>query len=222
MELIRNDNLKETGKLPQEEEHPVAGSSGELPLVSTLGFDEIKTYAIASRSDAEQFTGKPDLPDEWFNLPEDDLKPVMPRLLMGLQYAVKYFCDTLQGVCFNSFGLDSMLNKSLNILLYRCICELINNALQHAGATHIFVQLSLGKEVISITVNDDGCGFDPEKAIIGSGLGNICACVVAYNGQMSIFTSEGQGTEITIDIEQPRNTESHDKNTYSRPSQYAD
>jgi hypothetical protein len=219
MKLIQNDNLNEANEPARGE--PEAGCSGKLPLAVALGLGELKTYTVAGQADAERFTGKKDLPNQWAALPEDDLEPVMPRLLAGLQYAIKYFCNALPGVYFESFGLEAMLDKELKVLLYRCVCELVGNARQ-AGAGCVFVQLSLGEETISVTVNDNGCGFHPDTAVVKSGLGNICAFVLARNGQLNIFTAEGEGTEITIEIEQPNKTELYDKTSHRRPSYHAD
>jgi signal transduction histidine kinase len=205
MELLQNDNSKERGKLFRVEMDELRAAD-RLPLAATFGFDEIKTCTVASRADAERLTGKAELPGDWLTMPEDDLESLMPRLLMGLQYALRYFCNSMQGVYFESFGLESVPDKALNILLYRCTRELVNNALQHAGATCVLVQLSLGKGTVSVTVHDNGCGFSPETAPFGSGLGNVCACVLACNGQLNFFTSEGEGTEITIEIQSPHAT----------------
>jgi hypothetical protein len=215
MDLIQDDNLQETDPFSQGASE--ADGFGKLPLVATLGFDDLTTYTVTNHSDAERLIGTAHLPAGWLHMPADDLEPLMPRLLMGLQYALKHLCHARQGVYFESFGVESMLDKSLKILLYRCVCELIDNAWQHAGATYILVQLSLGKEVISVTVHDNGKGFTPGTAPAGSGLGNICACVLACNGQLSLFTSEGEGTEITIEIKQTYGTELYNETTHSRP-----
>lgn len=219
MKLIQNDNLNEANEAARGE--PEADCAGNFPLAVALGLGELKTYTVAGRADAERFTGKKELPNPWANLPEDDRAPATPRLLAGLQYAIKYFCNTQPGVYFESFGVEGMLDKALKVLLYRCVCELVSNARQ-AGADCIFVQLSLGEETISVTVYDNGCGFNPDTAVVKSGLGNICAFVLARNGQLHIFTAEGEGTEITIEIKESNKTELYDKTTHCRPPYHVD
>ncbi|MDR1938815.1 MAG: hypothetical protein LBQ73_10025 [Tannerellaceae bacterium] len=175
-------------------------SLDKMPPVAMLRLEHIKTYSIEDPSDAERFTKGLEPPDPWIARPEDDLASVIPRLLMGLQYAVKNFCSTLPGVYFEYFGIESKPDKRTKILLYRCVCELVNNALKHAGATNVFVQLIMEGELTAITVHDNGTGFDPETAAIGAGFANICSCVLALNGQMNIYSSPSEGTEISIEI----------------------
>jgi len=54
--------------------------------------------------------------------------------------------------------------------------------------------------LVSLTVHDDGVGFNPEEITSGSGLDNICTRVSAYNGKMIIHSSPDNGTEISIEI----------------------
>lgn len=50
------------------------------------------------------------------------------------------------------------------LILYRCIQELIQNAVKHADSNHIIVQVLKDQSGLRITVEDDGCGFDVEEA----------------------------------------------------------
>ncbi|MDR1919879.1 MAG: hypothetical protein LBQ65_09575 [Tannerellaceae bacterium] len=186
-----------------ELEYNTNRSLDNLPPVAMLRLEDIKTYTIEDASDAARFTKGLEPPDPWIGRPEDDLAPLIPRLLMGLQYAVKNFCSSLPGVYFESFGIDSRTDKGRKILLYRCVCELVNNALKHARATQVFVQLIMDEGLTAITVHDNGIGFEPETAAIGAGLANICSSVLALKGQMNIYSSPSEGTEISIEIASP-------------------
>jgi signal transduction histidine kinase len=88
----------------------------------------------------------------------------------------------------------------LEILLYRSAHELIYNVMKHAQATQINVQLVQEPERISLTVQDDGCGFDPSQVSGGMGLNNIRQRVAAFNGEFNIHSEPGKGAEINVEL----------------------
>ena len=73
--------------------------------------------------------------------------------------------------------------------------------MKHANATVVNVQLMVDDGLVSLTVQDNGLGFDPATVIYGSGLENIRTRVSAYNGKLTIHSAPGEGTEISIEIE---------------------
>jgi signal transduction histidine kinase len=95
----------------------------------------------------------------------------------------------------------SRLDNRLEVLIYRCAYELVNNAVKHAQAGIINVQLMIDNGVISLTVHDNGIGFDPQTIKLGVGLENIRNRIAVYNGKMTIHSSPDKGTEISIEIE---------------------
>src|SRR5690606_27647015 len=98
------------------------------------------------------------------------------------------------------FGNEARLPEKLEIMVYRCIHELVNNALKHAAGTQINVQLVQESERVSFTVQDDGKGFDAHTVSEGMGLRNIRQRVAAFQGKMAVYSSE-QGTEIHVELE---------------------
>lgn len=128
---------------------------------------------------------------------------MMPESLMryGLKISLEDFCLSIPGAHFQYYGEDHRLDSRLEVLIYRCAFELVNNALKHANAQNIYVQLMVDNGIISLSVNDDGIGFDPSYAGDGSGLENIRTRVSTYNGKMYIHSSPNHGTEINIEIE---------------------
>jgi signal transduction histidine kinase len=56
--------------------------------------------------------------------------------------------------------------------------------------------------VVSLTIHDNGIGFDPQTISFGIGLENIRTRISAYNGKMTILSSPDNGTEVSIEIEQ--------------------
>jgi signal transduction histidine kinase len=78
--------------------------------------------------------------------------------------------------------------------------SLVNNALKHSGATTINLQLVQSKKHVSLTVQDDGCGFDDKTVEKGYGLENIHNRVASCRGKLDITSSPGKGTETVIEM----------------------
>jgi len=127
---------------------------------------------------------------------------LMPDSLsrFGLKPAVSDFCSDLPSVLFAYYGDESRLDPNLEVMIYRSIHELVNNALKHSGSDKIMVQIIQEPNRISFTVQDDGCGFNPSAETEGTGLQNIRTRVASYNGTIYIDSRAGEGTEINVDI----------------------
>lgn len=83
------------------------------------------------------------------------------------------------------------------IILYRSFQEVLNNALKHAKADHIRVRMS-GAARPTLSISDDGCGFDPGAVTEGTGLLNIrhrCA-LIGYDA--TLVTAKGNGCSWTF------------------------
>jgi signal transduction histidine kinase len=90
---------------------------------------------------------------------------LMPDALtrFGLKPAVDDFCRTMPSqIVFDWFGEETRFDTKLEALVYRSIHELVNNAVKYADASQIMVQIMQEPDRIAFTVQDDGCGFDPE------------------------------------------------------------
>src|SRR3546814_7280522 len=89
---------------------------------------------------------------------------MMPESLLryGLKVSLSDFCNAISSVEFHYFGSEQRLDSKLEILIYRSAHELVNNALKHGSAMQINVQLIQEEDRLSLTVQDNGQGFDPE------------------------------------------------------------
>jgi len=88
--------------------------------------------------------------------------------------------------------------------IYFLFYEMINNAVKHSGATDITVQLLDDNDVLNLSVEDNGKGFDTEKDYSGIGLKNIRQRVSYLGGTMAIDSVPGQGTAFLIEIKKPQ------------------
>ena len=128
---------------------------------------------------------------------------MMPESLIhsGLKVSLEDFCLSIPIANFQYIGDDRRLDKRFEEMIYRCTYELVNNAIKHADASILNIQLMVDNNIIALTVYDNGKGFVPEDRTTGTGLANIKTRVSAYNGKMNIRSAPGKGTEVIIEIE---------------------
>ena len=124
----------------------------------------------------------------------------------GLVTALSDFAISVPGARFQAVG-DISLSKEQELVLYRCAYELVNNALKHAQAAHIDIQLMQQPREVTLTVSDDGQGIGGSKLYTlhsqlnnGMGLQNVRDRIEPYRGTLNIISTKGQGTEINVTL----------------------
>jgi two-component system, NarL family, sensor histidine kinase DevS len=96
---------------------------------------------------------------------------------------------------------DQRLPSESETALYRIVQEAFTNVLKHAAATRVSVRLHRGEETVTLTVHDDGKGFDPEKVRDGSlGLVGMRERVALLGGRLAIESSEDAGTMLSAEV----------------------
>ena len=130
---------------------------------------------------------------------------MMPEALvkLGLQQALQDFCDGLSEsqpfrINCEFYGLEKRMQPAVEIVVYRIVQELLTNAVRHSGATSILAQVMRQENDLSITIEDNGKGFDKGTALQGAGLKNILSRVDYLKGQLDIKTAPGAGTSVHI------------------------
>lgn len=100
--------------------------------------------------------------------------------------------------------LAAPLPYAHELALYRIVQELINNALKHARAARVVVQLQQLSHGLALTVTDDGCGFDydqvRERGQGGLGLKSLAARVSLLDAALHVESVAGHGTSVRIEV----------------------
>jgi signal transduction histidine kinase len=124
----------------------------------------------------------------------------------GLTTAIKNLCRGISQsasipVDFNSSGSSLQLPKKSRIYIYRMCQEALTNAIKHAQATQIKVNLDFEEQTVKLDIKDNGCGFDVESAEHnqGNGLSNLTERAQLLNGFIQIISSPGHGTRIRFE-----------------------
>ncbi|GAA4402643.1 sensor histidine kinase [Nibrella viscosa] len=99
------------------------------------------------------------------------------------------------------YGEVPALSDEASVMIYRVVQELLNNALKHAQAEAITVQIMTNEEAVLISVDDDGRGGDfdtlPSK---GNGIANINSRIDYLGGHVEWHSEPGKGTSVMISI----------------------
>ena len=105
-------------------------------------------------------------------------------------------------VLFDSAGIDHRLDPFIENTVYRITQEILNNMIKHAEASEINLQVISDGNELTLVAEDNGIGFEIEKALNHKGIGlkNIYSRTENLNGNVLIDSAPGRGTIITIII----------------------
>ncbi len=91
-------------------------------------------------------------------------------------------------------------DDDLKVNMYRILQEGVNNISRHAKATQAIVSIKDSEGKINIIIKDNGKGFDVNNKREGIGISNITNRINSFNGELSIESTPGKGSEINIKI----------------------
>ena len=96
------------------------------------------------------------------------------------------------------------LGSDVEVVIYRSICELVNNTVKHANASFININLNKNNNIIDILYDDDGTGCNIEDILEeqteGMGLQNMLSRISSINGYLEMDSEKGKGFHAYISI----------------------
>jgi signal transduction histidine kinase len=136
---------------------------------------------------------------------------LMPKILEqnGIIAAVTDFINMIDAkskvnIKFSHDLMDeSSIPEEYKPHLFRIIQELLNNAVKHAKANQILIQIVLKNQNLIMTIKDNGIGFDENidiTKIKSDGLRNIIRRAELINGKIILESQINIGTNYTIEI----------------------
>ncbi|HYK56686.1 MAG TPA: sensor histidine kinase, partial [Flavisolibacter sp.] len=162
----------------------------------------MKKNVIMTPENQQAFERSIDMLDSSINEMRRVAHNMMPEALVkfGLDTALKDLCSEVNQtgalqVNYQSIGMDhALIDQTTAITIYRIVQELINNTMKHAAATNSIVQLSKTDDKLTITVEDDGKGFDTACLHMAKGIGwtNIMNRVEFLKGKLDIHSHPGK------------------------------
>lgn len=138
-----------------------------------------------------------------------DLRP-MTLDDLGLIPTVKRFLDTAKersGIipAVRILGEERRLDSYIEVGLFRTIQEAVNNVEKHAQASIINIVVEFRREMLAVTIEDNGKGFNTSENV-GSesfGLVGMRERIKLLNGELTIKSIKGTGTKISIAVTLP-------------------
>jgi two-component system, NarL family, sensor kinase len=185
------------------------GLGGMLSGVK-YSLNTMKGNLIMTPDNAQAFERSMDMLDSSIREIRRVAHNMMPEALVkfGLDTALRDFCNDIDKsgaltVKYQSLELEnSAIDQTVGITIYRIVQELINNTIKHAGATNAIVQVTRTGDILTVTVEDDGKGFDTSVLNRTQGIGwaNIQNRVEFLKGKMDVHSGPDQGTSVHIEI----------------------
>jgi len=134
-----------------------------------------------------------------------------PHMLnnFGLGSAIRNFTSKLvlpptMRLYYDTNIYDQRFTEEVEVILYRVVCELINNSLKHAQARNIEIHLNYKENILILTYTDDGIGFDVEEVVNGPmkgmGYSNILTRIRSVKGSIEIESAKKAGLKVVIRV----------------------
>ncbi|MCB0505360.1 MAG: ATP-binding protein, partial [Cyclobacteriaceae bacterium] len=100
----------------------------------------------------------------------------------------------------NNHGLETRMEEIYEISLYRIVQEWVNNILKYGNAGLVTIQFTSDDNELTLTIEDDGTGFDKNrlKNSKGNGWKNINSRVQQLGGSIDFDTTAGMAGSILI------------------------
>ena len=184
------------------------------PILSTvkMSLSSLKDR-VTDPSGTEILSNTNHLVNEAISSIKDISNNMSPHVLsnFGLASAVSAFVSKINltgtvEIDFKSNMENKRLENDKEVVMYRAVCELINNSIRHSGASRIDIELNKLEKFITLQFNDNGRGFDMSTLNIddgrGMGLSNIETRVKTVGGVFVLESTPGKGTSVLIKMNQ--------------------
>lgn len=183
------------------------------PLLSTVKMSVSTLAQLEHDSSSEEIVKNTELViNEAIKSLKEISNNLSPHVLdnFGLLRAITNFCNKINTTKAVHIQIDSNLNSdrfesNTEVVLYRVLCELINNTIKHARAKNIHINLNKEEKYVTIVYKDDGKGFDVKKMTerspgSGMGMSNVFSRINSLKGEISIESNRENGTLANIKV----------------------
>lgn len=170
-------------------------------------WDESRRAEAARHVDLVESTAREAL-DETSALIDALQPPALSHSLLDAlkRLAARHFQASGLPVQLHMAGAPTALSVSQEVAVLRLAQEAMSNVARHAEAQSAEIRLSWEEDSVSLTVTDDGVGFDTAKMVHGHGLAGMRARAAACGGAFEVqSSSEGTTVNATIAVDRRTN-----------------
>jgi signal transduction histidine kinase len=182
------------------------------PILSTVKMSlSALTDRIKDSSGSVILNNTNHLINEAISTIKDISNNLSPHILtnFGLTSAISAFTTKINQtkaveIDFKSNMETLRLDNDKEVVVYRAVCELINNSILHSGASRIEIELNKHEKFVTLQFYDNGRGFDTsslsKEDTKGMGLSNIETRVKTVEGVFILESTPGKGTSALIKL----------------------
>ncbi len=95
---------------------------------------------------------------------------------------------------------DSQILKESHRNIFMAVKEILNNVVKHSGATSVSIKVNIEKDMLNISINDNGNGFESENSFSGNGIKNMKHRISISGGRIDIESAIEKGTTLKMII----------------------
>jgi signal transduction histidine kinase len=203
-ELLQNRMQHIRNKIAQDLHDDIGSTLSSISILSDL--------ALREQSGTQTLETMNEIKDSSILLMErmDDIVwSISPRndSLENLLMRVRHFATTL----FEARGIDYSIDIQKNINevdlpmdyrqhIYLILKEAINNLVKYSHATRAALEVRFDSQHLTLSVRDDGRGFDPDSPATGNGISGMQRRARMMNAGLSIVSSPGAGASIRLQV----------------------
>lgn len=179
------------------------------PLLSSAKMS-LSSLSLKDLSDKDRVTlqNTAAVIDEAIRSLRDISNNLSPHVLnsFGLMRGIKNFVDrtaTLHNVkiSYSTELRNERFDSNVEVIIYRVICELVNNSLKHSACSNIEIKMQLIGERIVVDYADNGCGFDTKNVPDGGmGLSNMKSRISSLGGRLRLTSQPGKGMAAHFEV----------------------
>jgi signal transduction histidine kinase len=184
------------------------------PILSTVKLSLSSLSRIEKEDQMKKILRNSDMAiDEAIKSIREISNNLSPHILnnFGLTKAIRNFINKINysetfQIKFVSNLSDDRFESNTEVVLYRVLCELINNTIKHAEASLISISLEKTDGMILCCYKDNGKGYDINKLtnnqLSGMGNSNMITRINSLNGRFDLTSEYGKGikAEITVPV----------------------
>lgn len=219
MTHLKEENSRTLHQLVMVQDNERKRIAGELhdsigPMLAAIKINFQRLFKLNSQNDTQNIlvAKTEDIIDGSMAEIRNISHKLMPKELSakGLAVSLSEYVNNLKEVYHVPIhfrhNITVVLQKDVQLNVYRIMSELILNAVKHSGASDISVSVKTAEGEINILAEDNGKGFDTVHIRDDSfGLKNIESRIEYLKGTMRIVSAKNKGTRITIVIPQKIN-----------------
>lgn len=128
----------------------------------------------------------------------------------GVAKAIRNFVNKINQtkgmkVILKTNVMDVRFSTGTEVVVYRSVCELLNNSIKHSRASKVNIELTADDKDIIVNYRDNGVGFNTEslfaaEKVSGTGYFNMLNRVQSLKGTLEVFSDKDKGIMVAITV----------------------